>query len=548
MPGRHSAAPSRRADRRRPRLLARAGVAAVGGTAVLATVVGWQVSRADSECSDATLTLAAADEIAPTIEDVLEEQNGELSTPQGCAQVELVWMDPVQAAQAIESGQDAPDLWVPDTSAWLSRVPPALQQRRNWPLAKTPVVLAGPRGAERPATWLQALSAPQATLLDPRSSGAGVGALAALQAEATYGKTTGTDLSAWLVEKAQSAPDYSLDDHDLLTNAAGGGADSGWFPTTEQRFIDRSEGGGLGSLGAFTPKSGSVLLDYPLVPVAKENTALATAAAEELASRMASPSGQKRLAEAGFRPASAEPTASSAGVGRITEIGVVQPLAVGEMLHTWGTLSTDSRMLVVLDVSGSMAEYAGSDTRVALARDAALAALSTMPSGWEAGLWAFSVGLGDGDRDYRDLTPVRELGASSGASTHQDALARAVRELPGLVGGGTALYDTALAAYEEAIRGYDRGRLNTVVLMTDGHNEDPNGLRLPQLLGELERRHDEQRPVQMVTIGMGPQADVSALQQIADATGGQSYVARDPRDIQEIFKDALLERVGWGLR
>jgi Bacterial extracellular solute-binding protein/von Willebrand factor type A domain len=529
-------------------MLLRAGVAAVGGTAVLATVVGWQVSRADSDCSDATLTLAAADEIAPAIEDVLEENDGEISTPQGCAQVELVWMDPVQAVQAISSGQKAPDLWVPDTSAWLSRLPADLQERRNWQLAKTPVVLAGPRGAERPATWLEALSARDATLLDPRSSGAGVGALAALQAEATYGKTTGTDLSAWLVEKAQSAPDYSLDDHDLLTNAAGGGADSGWFPTTEQRFIERAEDGGLDSLSAFTPKSGSVLLDYPLMPVGTENTGLATAAAEELASRLASSSGQKRLAEAGFRPASAEPTESSAGVGRITEIGVVQPLAVGNMLHTWVTLSTDSRMLVVLDVSGSMEEFAGSDTRVALARDAALAALSTMPSRWEVGLWAFSVGLGNGDRDYRDLAPVRELGASSGASTHQDVLARAARKLPSLVGGGTALYDTALAAYEDAIAGYDKGRLNTVVLMTDGRNEDPNGLRLPRLLDELERRHDEQRPVQMITIGMGPQADTGALQQIADVTGGQSYVAGDPRDIEEIFNDALLERVGWGLR
>jgi hypothetical protein len=549
MPGRHSAVrPSRRAERRRPHFLVRAGAAAVGGTAVLATVVGWQVSRADSECSDAKLTLAAADEIAPALEDVLEKTDGEISTPQGCAQVELVWTDPAQALQAISSEQDGPDLWVPDTTAWLSRLPADLQKRQNWQLAKTPVVLAGPRGAERPDTWLDALSERDATLLDPRSSGAGVGALAALQAEATYGKTTGTDLSAWLVDKAQSAPDSSLDDRDLLTEAAGGGGDSGWFPTTEQRFIDRAEDGGLDALAAVTPKSGSVLLDYPLVPVASENAGLAAAAAEELASRLASASGQERLAAEGFRPASAEPTESSAGVGRITEIGVVQPLAVGNMLHTWVTLSTDSRMRVVLDVSGSMEEYAGSETRVALARDAALAALGTMPSRWEVGLWAFSVGLGAGDRDYRDLAPVRELSASSGASTHQDVLARAVRRLPGLVGGGTALYDTALAAYKDAIAGYDEDRLNSVVLMTDGQNEDPNGLRLPRLLDELKRRHDAERPVQMITIGMGPQADTRALQQIAEVTGGQSYVARDPRDIEEIFNDALLERVGWGLR
>jgi hypothetical protein len=529
-------------------MLLRAGAAAVGGTAVLATVVGWQVSRAESDCSDATLTLAAAHEIAPTIAAALADNGSEISTPQGCAQVEVVWMDPADAVKAISSGQQAPDLWVPDTSAWLSRLPADLQGRQTWQLAKTPVVLAGPSGAPRPATWLNALSAPGATLLDPRSSGASVGALAALQAEATYGKTTGTDLSRWLVDKAQSAPDYSLDDNDMLTNAANGGDEaSGWFPTTEQRVIDRADEGGLGPLEALAPKSGSILLDYPLVAVSGDDNALATAGAEELAQQMASPAVQDRLAAAGFRPASGQPTDAQASVGRITEIGVVQPLAVGNMLHTWVTLSTDSRMLVVLDVSGSMAEYAGASTRVDLAREAMLAALNTMPSRWHVGLWAFSVGLGD-KHDYRDLVPVRQLDASADGGTHRDALADEVEGLPILVGGGTALYDTALAAYDEALRGYDPGRLNTVVLMTDGRNEDPNGVRLPKLLDEIERRQDPNRPVQMITIGMGPQADVSALQQIADLTGGQSYVAGDPRDIEEIFNDALLERVGWGLR
>ena len=47
-----------------------------------------------------------------------------------------------------------------------------------------------------------------------------------------------------------------------------------------------------------------------------------------------------------------------------------------------------------------------------------------------------------------------------------------------LTGGGTGLYDTALAAYRTALRNYDPHYSNAVVLMTDGRNEDPGSISL----------------------------------------------------------------------
>jgi hypothetical protein len=297
------------------------------------------------------------------------------------------------------------------------------------------------------------------------------------------------------------------------------------------------------------PRSGTVLLDYPLVPVASgEEASAAVEAAQLVDDRLGSPAGIRQLQEAGFRPASGAPTDAEGGIGTVTEIGVVQPDAVAELLNTWVALTADARMLAVMDVSASMQELAGSRTRVMLARDAALAALGDLPGEWQLGLWAFSLGLGEGAADHTQLAPVQTLAAPSGGTTHRAALSDVVRRLPAMTAGGTALYDTALAAYRAAVASYDPGRFNSVVLLTDGYNDDADGISLRRLLDTLRREQDPSRPVQLITIGMGPEADTEALQRIAEATGAPSHVVRDPRQIVRVFNDALLERVGWGLR
>lgn len=559
MSGRHAAAPSRRAehhDRHRERRTrrwgapwGRAGTALLAAAVLVAAVVGW--SATSSDCDEAgTLTLAAAPEIADVVDAVVAETDpADLGAGDGCRPVRVEPADPHEVAAAVGSGAGAPDLWVPDTSAWLARLPAPTQERQTWPLAKTPVVLAGPDDAARPDTWLAALSGPDATLLDPRASGAGVGALAALHAEAVHGASSGTELSTWLVDKAQDAPDESLSDADLLAIATNGGAASTWFPTTEQRVIDMADQVSRSHLRAVVPRSGTVLLDYPLVPVATGSDAdRAVRVAEVLADRLLSRAGQRRLAAAGFRPPSAMPSDADGGVGAVDEVGVVQPNAVAHLLRTWEMLTADARMLAVLDVSGSMREHAGQQTRIALARGAVLTALRDLPSESQMGLWAFSVGLGAGDDDHWVLAPVRRLGPAGGGISHRATLAGAVRQLPRLVGGGTALYDTVLAAYRAAVSGYAPNRFNGVVVLTDGRNEDPDGLRLRQLLDALKRLSDPARPVPVITVGLGPQADVATLERIAEATGGASHVARDPRDIGRVFTDALLDRVGWGMR
>lgn len=554
MSGRHSTRPSTKAESRQSRPVSRVGIGAVAGAVVVASVVGWESAASPGgilAChDDTTLTLAAAPEIAPVIASMVTGgEDEEVETELGCARVQVVPTDPVDAAAAVRSGQGAPDMWIPDTSAWLAQMPGGLATRQRWSFAKTPVVLAGAPGAARPDTWLSALSQPGATLLDPRTSGASVGALVALSAEAVQGATSGKDLSSWLVSAAQAAPPKALSDRDLLSGSAGGGGSApDWFPTTEQRFVSVQGRESRGDYAPVVPKAGTTLLDYPLVPVARGSDGrLVSSIAETIARRLLAPGGARRLAEAGFRPPSGVPTERSA-LGEVHEVTVVQPNADAGLFRTWVTLTGDARMLAVLDVSGSMADPAGEETRIGLTQQAVLGALKRLPGSWQLGLWAFSIGLGPGDVDHRELAPVRALASGSGNDGQRAHLADAMRGLGGLVGGGTGLYDTALAAYRDAVSDYSAGQFNSVVLLTDGRNEDSRGLDMPRLLEALRNTQRPQRPVPVITIGMGPQADTAALRRIATATGGTSYVVRDPQALPEIFTDALLERVGWGLR
>ncbi len=71
---------------------------------------------------------------------------------------------------------------------------------------------------------------------------------------------------------------------------------------------------------------------------------------------------------------------------------------------------------------------------------------------------------------------------------------------------------------------------NAVLLITDGANDLPGGggMTLSQLLARLTAEQQPDRPVQVISIAVGPEADAGALQQISQVTGGRTFVAKDP--------------------
>jgi hypothetical protein len=48
--------------------------------------------------------------------------------------------------------------------------------------------------------------------------------------------------------------------------------------------------------------------------------------------------------------------------------------------------------------------------------------------------------------------------------------------------------------------------------------------------------------VKVIGVALGPDADLAALEQIAEATEGAAYSAVDPADLQTVLFDALRQR------
>jgi len=77
------------------------------------------------------------------------------------------------------------------------------------------------------------------------------------------------------------------------------------------------------------------------------------------------------------------------------------------------------------------------------------------------------------------------------------------------------------------------------VLLTDGINDDPDGgISKQELLRRLKAEQGNQK-VAIITIAFGANADVAALREISQTTGGLPYVVRDPREIIQLFTEVI---------
>ena len=98
--------------------------------------------------------------------------------------------------------------------------------------------------------------------------------------------------------------------------------------------------------------------------------------------------------------------------------------------------------------------------------------------------------------------------------------------------GETHLYDTLWQAIESASVSAINQR-KAVVIVTDGIDE---GSVDHQLAGVVEKANESGIPV--FTIGLG-NVYISALQQLADETGGQYFLAPDSTDLESIYQSIL---------
>jgi len=552
--GRHASTSARSGIAARPALLG--GLAVLLVAVLAAGLVIWWVGRDDDAAADSagctgqqTVRVTVAPEVGALAQQLLAQPQ-----PLGgdaCAVAQVTAEEPLQTLADLGAlGADAlPQVWVPNSSLWAARAGSAGLDAAG-SLATSPLVLATSRAAadqlgwtSTPPTWGSALTTDRPLAVpDLAASAEGLSALAAVR-QSLGG---GADADNAVVEAVLAAARGEVPTPaDALTAGTQGGADAPLVPVSEQEVLAANKAAGSDSLVAVYPSDGSPSLDYPVLRVTAADQA-AQPAVDAVVAALTSASSGTQARAAGFRDREG---AAPDGAGPETGVQVptptalqLDPAALQALFGRLSSLATPSRLLTVIDVSTSMNAPAGTGTRATLARDATKSALTLLPDSYSGGLWTFAYHL-DGDSDHVELAPIRAFGADAGGKTQRQLLDEQFDSIPSLLKpGGTGLYDTTLAAVRASRDAYDPNSVNSVVLITDGENEDDTGIQLDALLATLRSEADPNRPVKVIGIALGPDADLGALQQIADATGGAAYQALDPEDLQGVLFDAIRRR------
>lgn len=516
-------------------------------------------AAADSGCADSERLVIVADTtIAPALADIAKDFDASSET---CVQTKITAQDSADTSAVLASGSLEADAWIPDSTVWLDRMaatasslgqtPPEVEV--GDPIAASPVVFAAPATkaaeiASEPVTWSRVLAGALPTILpDPEASSASLAGLLALRGHSSPDDPR--QFAGAMIELGKSIP--------ASTSAAFGALAAAQQPsvvvTSEAQVAAYNLEEPTETLVAAYPADGTVLVDYPFVrlPVRTEKGDGAKADGIEGASKTrahlltafaeAARDATERLAADGFRASDGSGALDVPGLAAEGPVGVATELDAAaqlEILRAWAVLTLRSRMLAVIDVSGSMEEPAESGLRrIDIFQQAAIGAMEKFSGEVEMGVWVFSTAR-NGDLDYEDLSPIAPLADLA----HKQEIAGIIQSLPARLGGATGLYDTTLAAVQRVRESYDPEKVNSVLLITDGRNEDENGIDLDTLLAELAKIDDPSKPVPVIMIGFGPDTDLAAMQQIAQATKGAAYSASRPEDLGTVLVDALSQR------
>lgn len=556
------------------------GLALLLGVGAYALTAGGGCGAGDT----ITLNVSAAPDIAPAVNATVTHFNDQKRKVNGhCVRAAVSSADPADVATLL-SGQGSsgtatrsPDVWIPDSSLWTSMVRTSANgkdtvQVTGTSIAQNPLVVAMPQalvgrlraqGVTRPSwdSLLKAAGGPAAgavsknqgipsnliklQILDPARNAGGMASLMLtrmLLASDPNAQTLFTGIVRAVRDNVSPGISAQFASFGTVTR--------GRYPvvlTPEQAVWKHNHARAAAPAVAVHPVEGTVSLDYPYTVTTDAGDKVA--AARLLGQALATPDAQKEVRARGFR--SADGTApASYGVRSGLDpkaprtFPAPQPGEVRAVMQAWAKLSLSVRMLALLDVSGSMADVVPGTkvTRMQATAQVAQGGLSLLPNDTELGLWTFSTEL-VGPQDWREDVSMGPLGQRIGSGTRRQMVLAGLAGLRPKPTGNTGLYDSILAAFHKMKKSYKPEMINSLLLLTDGKNDDPHGISLQQLLATLNKEFDPNRPVQVIMIGFGKGVDRNELAQIARATRGSVHIAHTPQEIQKIFLSAISRRV-----
>jgi Ca-activated chloride channel family protein len=291
-------------------------------------------------------------------------------------------------------------------------------------------------------------------------------------------------------------------------------------------------------LVAIYPKEGTLFSDNPFVTLKADwVTDAKRAVAADFLAYVQSSKAQKRFTDAAFRDFEGKPgplvnpTEGLLPSEPKAVIGAPAPAVLAGIKDSWEKLRKRARVLLVLDVSGSMGDDVGSQgqTKLELAKKAAASAVGQLAPDDLLSLWIFSTQQ-DKEKPYRELVPF---------GTARNNLATVKAKIADLQpNGGTGLYATVRAANAFMTTSFQPGLINAIVVLTDGRNEFPADNNIDSLTTALDPE-DADRAVRVFPIAYGEDADLGELTKIADASKAAAYDASDPESIDNVLTAVL---------
>ncbi|AYF78824.1 VWA domain-containing protein [Nocardia yunnanensis] len=503
-------------------------------------VVGWawlsdrskeRDSQAAASCVEGTATLnvtvdpdiltpvkAAADRFDATKPHVRDH----------CAQVAVTAQPSAAIVAAFTSNKpwDAglgpqPALWIPESSRSVEQMRvPGLIAGTPAPIAVSPISLAVPdplRAALETAkthwsdlpklqqgslgdiglapwgTLRLAMPAGDAALAVATAVGSGVSGTDPLDDKAV---ATGQVISAisLLAADAPAAKDVT-GALDALAAATDPNAPVHAVAATEQQIRARN------GLTAFRPDGAGPVADYPAAQltgawVDQTQNLIAGLFADFLRA----PEQSKLFTDNGF---GAAPPATSA-VPAKTVLDKVNQIVAHPVLGVQAT--------VLLDVSSSMSAAEGYGTRLANAVAALQSTMGVMPPDFGLGVWEYAKNL-DGNNPYKVVTPAAPL-----SDAQRNAVAQGLTTVTVSPSKPDRTYPTLEAAYKNVLANYAAARTNSILLITDGP-EDDSTVTGDQLLADIAAVTDPAHPVRVdIIVVNGP--GTQTLQTLSQRTGG----------------------------
>jgi len=294
-------------------------------------------------------------------------------------------------------------------------------------------------------------------------------------------------------------------------------------------------------LVAIYPKEGTLFSDNPFFVLdAPWVSAAERAGARAFESFVQQPTNQRKVLEFGFRPGNpsvtvGDPITRANGLDPAqpqTTLGVPTPEVLVRLIEKWGELRKAAKVMLVIDVSGSMGEAVGDEngpTKLDLAKDAAVDALDQFKGDDSVALRIFTTGASQNEpTDYADLVPFGPM------AEQRERIAARINAL--VPREGTPLYSVAQASYKEMKENYDPARINAIVLLTDGRNEDDyDDINATVNVLRAGAEGQSSSPVRLFTIAYGGDADKATLRRLAEATNAAAYDASDPGSIGKVF-------------